>query len=289
MIKGSLPALITPFNSGGSIDEKALNRIIESHIEHSDGLVVCGTTGEVPALNRDEYHEVIRLSYHFIQKRLPLIVGCGTYSTRETVERAKIAKKEGADALLVIVPYYIKAEERGIIQHYALLQEVGLPVIVYHHPNRTGTRLSPKAILEISKLDHIIGIKEASGSLEITKRVLSIDPAINIYAGDDALLIDFLEAGAIGSISVTGNILPQEWSQIIRLFQRGEKEAANKKFISHKKLVDALFIESNPQGVKYAASLLGLCGPTMRLPLVKPLEKTQQRIKEELNICHVNS
>jgi 4-hydroxy-tetrahydrodipicolinate synthase len=271
-LRGSIVALVTPFQESGEIDWAALENLIGWHVEQgSDGIVLCGTTGEAPTLTVEERLEIFRVGVRVAKGKVPLIAGTGTYSTRQTVLATEAAQKIGVDAALVVVPYYSRPTPEGCFAHYQEVSKVGLPFLIYHHPGRTGVKLSVESLAQIGSLPHVAGIKEASGTLEITEELKS-QVSVPIFSGDDLLTLPLMERGAVGVISIVANLIPKEWKKGV-----GTADQAR-----YENICRALVLETNPQCVKYALSLLGKCGPYMRLPLVQPRPETREAIEAAL-------
>ncbi len=285
-IQGSIVALITPFGEEDEVDDSTLNELVEWHIqEGTDAIVCCGTTGEAPTLTHQEHRNVIYRVVEAASGRLPIIAGTGSYSTRLTVENTQMAKACGADAALVIVPYYNRPTFSGILRHFEEVAKVGLPLILYHHPGRTGIRLLPREIAEICALPEVIGVKEASGDLDLTTRILEeTDKAI--FGGDDTLALPMMSIGAQGIISIVANVIPALWKQLTDACLVGDFSTAKDLAMRTMGLCRSLVLETNPQGVKYALSLLGRCHSALRLPLLSPEASTQRQIAHQLKkVC----
>lgn len=282
MFHGSIVALVTPFTKEGEVDVKALQELIEWHIEEgSDGIVLCGTTGEGPTLSDQEQALIFKTAYDVGHGRIPLIGATGTYDTRKSVQRTQKAQEIGLDGALVIVPYYNRPTPEGCYLHYQHIAQVGLPLIVYHHPGRTGVTLSAFDMAKILAIKGVIGLKESSGSTHLVKELLSLTETL-IFSGDDDLTLSMMKIGAKGVISVMANVIAKEWKEFVKIL---EEKDFNKGQILHERyrpLCEALFQEVNPQGIKYATSLLGKCLPSLRLPLLEPGLETQIKIKEEM-------
>lgn len=273
----SITALITPMNEKGDVDFEALNKLILWQIEQgTHGLVLCGSTGEGSLLTREEklaiFHRAVELGKGSIQ----LIANIGGCSTQKSVDLAIDAENLGVDACIAIVPYYVKPTEQGCWIHFSEIAKVGLPLYVYHHPGRTGTKLSIEALLEIVRIEGVSGVKEASGDLALAQEL--IKEGVSLFSGDDVLCQEHLALGAKGSISIAGNVVPKRWTEFV---QTGAMDQE----LMH--LCEALILETNPQCVKYAASLLGKCGPYCRLPLLLPKEEAQAKIKKALQIVEI--
>jgi 4-hydroxy-tetrahydrodipicolinate synthase len=281
MFKGSLVALITPFR-GGKVDEKAFQDLVEWHVaEGTHGLVPCGTTGESPTLSHEEHRRVVELCIEASRGRIPVIAGTGSNSTDEAIELTRHARKAGANAALVVTPYYNKPTQEGLFRHFkAIVEAVDLPVVVYNIPGRSVVDISVETMARIAKLPNIVGVKESTGDVSrITKHRLLIGEGFCQVSGEDYLALAQMAAGADGCISVTANVAPRQLSQMHLACQRGDYAAARAIHERLAPLHEALFVETSPAPVKYAASLLGKCVPDIRLPLVEPSEATRARVK----------
>jgi len=275
MFKGSLVALITPFR-GGKVDEKAFQDLVEWHVaEGTHGLVPCGTTGESPTLSHEEHRRVVELCIEASRGRIPVIAGTGSNSTDEAIELTRHARKAGANAALVVTPYYNKPTQEGLFRHFkAIVEAVDLPVVVYNIPGRSVVDIS------VETMANIVGVKESTGDVSrITKHRLLIGEGFCQVSGEDYLALAQMAAGADGCISVTANVAPRQLSQMHLACQRGDYAAARAIHERLAPLHEALFVETSPAPVKYAASLLGKCVPDIRLPLVEPGEATRARVK----------
>jgi 4-hydroxy-tetrahydrodipicolinate synthase len=276
MFKGSIVALITPFTAQGAVDFGQLKDLVSWHMQSgTDAIVCCGTTGESPTLSLAEQLEIFRCAVAVSKRNIPIIAGTGTYSTQETVERTKMAKEIGVDGCLVVVPYYNRPSEKGCLLHYIEVSKVGLPTIIYHHPGRTGVTLSSLALAHIAELPNVVGIKDAAGSLESTQQLRALTHTA-ILCGDDSLALPMKLLGATGVISIVANIIPKTWKAI---FNENNEEL----YKVVEPLCHALVLETNPQGIKYAMSLIGRSLPHLRLPLIEPEHATQQLIKKVLD------
>jgi 4-hydroxy-tetrahydrodipicolinate synthase len=281
MFKGSLVALITPFR-GGKVDEKAFQDLVEWHVaEGTHGLVPCGTTGESPTLSHEEHRRVVELCIEASRGRIPVIAGTGSNSTDEAIELTRHARKAGANAALVVTPYYNKPTQEGLFRHFkAIVEAVDIPVVVYNIPGRSVVDISVETMARIAKLPNIVGVKESTGDVSrITKHRLLIGEGFCQVSGEDYLALAQMAAGADGCISVTANVAPRQLSQMHLACQRGDYAAARAIHERLAPLHEALFVETSPAPVKYAASLLGKCVPDIRLPLVEPGEATRARVK----------
>ena len=282
MYQGSLVALITPLDERLEIDYKRLEALVEWHIEEGvDGIVIGGTTGEGIVLSDLEKEKILSTVVKTAKKRIPILMGTGCSDTRASILRTKMAKELGADGCLVIVPYYNKPTEQGCFQHFYEISRVGLPLIVYHHPGRTGIKLTARVLSELAALPNIMGIKECSGDLYLTEDVLEKCYTM-ILSGDDTLTYSLMQKGAQGTISVLGNLVPREWNKLVSACLNKDYSKALSIQMKYQKLNEALLLETNPQGIKYAMSLLGKCLPYVRLPLIMPREETKIAIKQAM-------
>jgi len=281
---GTFTALITPFTSNG-IDETAYKKLIDWQIAQGiHGLVPCGTTGESPTLSEKEHAQVIELCVQAVAKRIPVIAGTGSNSTAEAVHMTRHAAKVGADAALVVTPYYNKPTSKGIYLHYkAISESADIPIILYNIAGRTGKNIEPDLMARLAGIKNIIGVKEASGNLEQIKKIRELCPKdFLLISGDDALTLAVLSMGGVGIISVASNIVPKDVAELVNVFNKGDKakaQAINAKLLP---LVEALFIETNPIPIKTAASLMGLCSAAMRLPMCEMEEANLAKLKQAL-------
>lgn len=283
MMKGAITALVTPFNEQGQVDFDALERMILWQIEEGiDGLVLGGTTGEAPTLSDEELIQVWKVAVRCSQGSIPMIAGTGSNSTRRTVELTKSALAVGMDGCLVIVPYYNRPTPEGCYLHYQAVNEVGLPMIVYHHPGRCGVSLSSEMLVKIAELSSVVGIKEASADLDHTIEVMR-GTTKPVFCADDALLMAVLASGGTGVISIVSNVIPRLWKEVVALFDQGQIQEAKFLYDRYYPLVKALVLETNPQCVKFALSVMGKCSAQMRLPLIEPQERTKQAICGVMN------
>jgi 4-hydroxy-tetrahydrodipicolinate synthase len=284
MFKGSLVALITPFRSGG-LDESAFQELVAWQVgQGTRGLVPCGTTGEAPALSHDEHKRVIALCVEVAKGRAPVIAGSGTNSTEHTIELTRQAKAEGADAALVVCPYYNKPTQEGLFQHFKAVHDaVDLPIIIYNIPGRSAVDMSNATMARLAKLPNIVGVKDATNDLARPLRMRGeIAAAFCLLSGEDATAVAYLAQGGDGCISVTANVAPRLCSEMHEAWQRGDIKTVreiNERLIP---LHDALFAETSPAPVKYAASLLGRCTAEVRQPLWAIQPETQERVQQAM-------
>lgn len=271
MFQGSLVAIVTPMQPDGSLDLPALRKLIDWHIaEGTDGIVIVGTTGESPTVNLDEHCELIRVSVEHTNKRVPVIAGTGANSTQEAIELTQHAKALGADACLLVAPYYNKPSQEGLYQHFAAVANaVDIPQILYNVPGRTGRDISNDTVLRLAQVKNIVGIKDATGGLERGTDLINRAPKdFAVYSGDDATGLPLMMMGARGVISVTANVAPRLMHEMCEAAFSENFELARtinaKLFGLHQKL----FVEANPIPVKWVMQQIGLIQPGIRLPLV---------------------
>jgi 4-hydroxy-tetrahydrodipicolinate synthase len=282
MYQGSLVALVTPLDEHLEIDYKRLEMLVEWHIaEGTEGIVLGGSTGEGIVLSDEEKENILKTVLKVAKKRIPIIMGTGCSNTRAAVARTKRAKELGADSCLVIVPYYNKPTAQGCFQHFYEISRAGLPLIVYHHPGRTGVKLSAHVLSELVALPNIVGIKDSSGDFNLIEDVLSMCNT-TIFCGDDGLTYPLMQKGVQGTISVIGNLIPREWSRFVSACLNKDYDTALLMHKKYQKLNEALLLETNPQEIKYAMSLIGKCSPYLRLPLIMPREETKIAIRQAI-------
>tara|TARA_B110000438_G_C15763656_1_gene628491 strand:+ start:55 stop:927 length:873 start_codon:yes stop_codon:yes gene_type:complete len=281
MFKGSIPALITPF-SNGKVDYSSFVKIIEwSLLEGSHGFVPCGTTGESPTLSHEEHKKVVEECIRVVEKRVPVIAGAGSNNTIEAIDFTNHAEKSGADAVLIVTPYYNKPTQSGLYHHFKKISEsTKLPIIIYNIPGRSAIDMTIDTMLELSKIDNIIGVKDATNDL--FRPLLSkkrIKKNFCFLSGEDGTALAFLAQGGNGCISVTANIAPQLCSELHNSWQNNDVIKCQQINLKLAELHNALFVESSPGPVKYAAELLNLCNAETRLPLVKITDETKKYVK----------
>jgi len=285
VFKGVATALITPFTND-KIDLKSYKKLLKYQLDGGvDAVVALGTTGEPSTMSQEEKELVISAAVKELKGRIPVIVGAGANSTAAAIENCKLAEKLGADALLVVTPYYNKCTQGGLIAHYsAIAESVSLPIICYNVPARTGVNMLPETFAKLAEIKNISAIKEASGSMEqISECVRLCEGKADVYSGDDALILPTLAIGGKGVISVASNVCPKYVSELVRTYFSGEIEKAARLQRDMLPLIKALFLEVNPIPVKYAASLLGLCDGTLRLPLTQIGRENGERVKKILS------
>ena len=288
MLKGSIVALITPFKDD-SLDEENYIKLIDYHLKNgTNGIVPGGTTGESPTLSHNEHKKIIEISVKECNSKIPVISGTGSNSTDEAIELSKFAEKAGSDALLIVTPYYNKPNQEGLYQHYKKINDsVGIPIVIYNIPSRSVIDMSVETMTKLYELKNIIGAKDATGDLkrvELQKKAMGND-FIQLTGNDDNAL-EFNKLGGVGAIGVTANIA----AKLSCEFQKACAENINKAAEINKilqPLHTAMFLESNPSPVKYAASLLKMCSPTVRLPLVEVHETSKKKISEALKAAKI--
>jgi 4-hydroxy-tetrahydrodipicolinate synthase len=284
MFTGSLVAIVTPFRKG-KVDERALADLIEWQIANgTNGIVPCGTTGESATLSHDEHNRVIELTVEVVRRRVPVVAGTGSNSTDEAIALTKRAKQAGADAALLITPYYNKPTQEGLYRHYrAVAEAVDLPLVLYNIPGRTGVNMLPATIARLTTLPTIVGVKEGSGSVQqASDLVLICGDRLTVLAGDDALTLPMMAVGGKGVITVTANIAPAEMAQLVKAFAEGKIEEARRIHFKLSPLFAALFFETNPIPVKEALSLMGKIDPELRLPLCPMANDTREKLIQAL-------
>jgi 4-hydroxy-tetrahydrodipicolinate synthase len=285
MYKGSYPAIVTPFKNN-AIDDNGLRKNITFLVEHgSSGIVACGTTGEAPSLNDDEYEDVIRTAVEAAENTVPVIAGAGTNSTTKTIKLVHKAKKYGAQGALIVTPYYNKPTQQGLYEHYKTISEESeIPIIIYNVPGRTSCNILPKTVARLAKdCKNIVGIKEASGNLDQVTEIQKLcSDKFDILSGDDSLTFPMMAIGAKGVISVVANILPDDMSKMCTLALQGNIVEARKIHIKLFSVIKALFLETNPIPVKKAMELMGMPAGKPRLPLVEMSKENTDVLKKIL-------
>lgn len=280
-LHGSMVAIVTPFLDD-ALDEAALKRLIDLHVESGTSAIVpCGTTGESATLSFEEHERVIELAVQAARGRVPVIAGTGSNSTREAVRLTRHAKDAGADGALLIAPYYNRPTQQGLYLHFkAVAEAVDLPLVLYNIQSRTAVNIEPETFARLAGLRNIVGVKEASGSLEQMSRIRALtNGKLALLAGDDALTLPVLAIGGTGVISVAANIVPRNVAAMVAAFQGGRREEALQWHERLLPLVKALFLETNPIPIKTAMGMLGMIRPELRLPLCPMSEANLARLK----------
>jgi 4-hydroxy-tetrahydrodipicolinate synthase len=284
MLKGSIVAIVTPFKNG-KIDEGKLKELIEFQIANgTDGIVPCGTTGESATLTYEEHHQVIDFTIKVVDGRIPVIAGTGSNSTAESIGLTKYAKAAGADGALLITPYYNRPTQKGLVAHFrAVAEAVEIPMVIYNVPARTGVNMLPESIAELADIPHLVGVKEASGSLQqITELITLCGDKISVLSGDDFIVMPILSVGGKGVISVVANVAPALMASLVDAFEGGEFRKASQIQRDAFPLCQAMFLETNPIPVKTALALMGKIDGELRLPLVGMSDANLKKLKEIL-------
>lgn len=282
---GAAVAIITPMNEDGSVNYDEFGRFIDFQIENgTDAIVVCGTTGESSTLKVVEHNQAIKWCVEYVNHRVPVIAGTGSNSTACAIDISKEACEAGADALLLVTPYYNKTSQRGLIAHYTAIHDAtNLPIILYNVPSRTGLNIAPETAYELSKLPRVNGIKEASGSLEQIEKIHELcGDELNLWSGNDDQIYDLMERGGKGVISVLSNICPQETHDIVQKYLDGDKQGSKEMMDKYLKLAKAMFVDVNPIPVKEAVNLIGFAAGPCRLPLIEMDDKNKAYVKETM-------
>ncbi len=282
---GSGVAIVTPFLPDGSVNYDKLDELIEYHIDHkTDAIIICGTTGESSTLTEEEHMECIKFTIQQVKKRVPVIAGTGSNATFTTIEMSREAVEYGADALLLVTPYYNKATQTGLVAHYkAVADEAKAPIILYSVASRTGLNIAPETAAELAKIDNIVAIKEASGNISQIAKIMQLtDGKLDLYSGNDDQIVPLLSLGGKGVISVLANIAPEYTHDICRKFFDGDLKGSLKMQLDALPLIDKLFCEVNPIPVKTAMNLLGKEVGGLRMPLSPMEEAHKQALAEEM-------
>ena len=284
MFKGAGVALVTPFKADGSVDFEGLTKLLEMQIENkTDAIIICGTTGEASTMPDSEHLAVIKHAVKIVDGRIPVIAGTGSNDTAHGIELAKEAESLGVDGLLLVTPYYNKASKKGLIMHYsAIANSVKIPICLYNVPSRTGVNIPIDVLKELSKIDNIVAIKEASGNMSYAMKVAAEVPELDLYSGNDDMIVPFLSIGGKGVISVVSNILPLDTHNICEYYFKGEVEKSKDLQLKMLELINNLFIEVNPIPVKAAMNLMGLPSGNLRLPLCDIEDSNKEILKNSM-------
>ena len=286
MLKGSIVALITPFDNG-NLSEKDFVELINYHLKNgTNGVVPGGTTGESPTLSHNEHKRIIEIAVRECKGKIPVIAGTGSNSTEEAVELSQFAEKAGSDAILVVTPYYNKPTQEGLYQHYKKINDsVGVPIVIYNIPSRSVIDMEVETMARLYELKNIVGVKDATGDLSrVDRQLKTMGKEFIQLTGNDDNALEFNKRGGVGAIGVTANVAAKLASD----FQKACQEDLKKASVLDKLLQplhSSLFLESNPSPVKYAASLLGMCKPSVRLPLVEIRDETKKKVTEALKVA----
>jgi 4-hydroxy-tetrahydrodipicolinate synthase len=282
MFRGSMVAIVTPFDSRGQFDEETYRQLIEFQIENgTDCIVPCGTTGESATLDYKEHDRVIKVCIEQVNKRVPVLAGTGSNSTAEAIELSEHARKMGADGVLLVSPYYNKPSQEGLYQHYkAIAEAVAIPQVIYNVPGRTGMNMEAKTTIRLAEFANIVAIKEASGNVTQASEIIArAGDKIGVLSGDDFLTLPLMACGARGVISVTSNLMPAEVKAMVAAVNEGRWEDARRMHLKMLDIHNAMFIESNPVPVKTALSLVGKCRSDVRLPLAPLQPASLEKLK----------
>jgi len=284
IFKGSMVALVTPFR-GEKVDEEKLKQLVEFHVENgTKAIIPCGTTGESATLSFEEHDKVVEIVVKAAKKRLNVIAGTGSNNTKEAIRLTKHAKEAGADAALLISPYYNRPTQQGLYLHFkAVAEAVNIPIILYNIASRTGVNIEPETIAELAKIKNIAGVKESSGNLDQMSRIVQLcGEDFALISGDDSLTLPIMAIGGTGIISVVANIAPRDVSDMVNSFLQGDLRHARKMHYKLLPLVKAMFIETNPIPVKTAMGMLGMIEPGLRLPMCAMKEENAAKLKKAL-------
>ena len=282
---GSGVAIVTPFLPDGSVNYDKLDELIEYHIDHkTDAIIICGTTGESSTLTEEEHMECIKFTIQQVKKRVPVIAGTGSNATFTTIEMSREAVEYGADALLLVTPYYNKATQKALVAHYkAVADEAKAPIILYSVASRTGLNIAPETAAELAKIDNIVAIKEASGNISQIAKIMQLtDGKLDLYSGNDDQIVPLLSLGGKGVISVLANIAPEYTHDICRKFFDGDLKGSLKMQLDALPLIDKLFCEVNPIPVKAALNIMGYIEREYRLPMCEPSNETLYCLYDEM-------
>ena len=284
IFKGCGTAIITPFTEKG-VNFEEFKKMIEFQIEnHADAIIVCGTTGESSTMTEQERKETIKFAVEVANKRIPIIAGTGGNCTATAIEMSKYAESVGADGVLIVTPYYNKTTQEGLVAHYkAIAKSIKLPIILYNVPGRTGLNITPQTCLELSKINNIVAIKEASGNLSQIAEIAALcRDNLTIYSGNDDQILPILSLGGKGVISVLSNLIPEDVHNMIKYFEEGKIKEATKLQLDTLSLTKALFSEVNPIPIKAACNMFGFNAGIPRLPLIEMSKSGKEKLKEEM-------
>jgi 4-hydroxy-tetrahydrodipicolinate synthase len=284
MFSGSMVALVTPFKNG-QVDWPSLEALVKFHLENgTNGIVPCGTTGESATLSHQEHDDVIKAVIKSVNKQVPVIAGTGSNSTDEAIRLTRAAEKSGADGALMISPYYNRPTQEGIYQHYRkVAAAVGIPLIVYNIPGRTGSKIEPETLARLAEIKNVAGVKEATGSVDQAIDVIRLcGDRLAVYSGEDSLIFSLMALGGKGVISTVANVAPKETAELATACLLGNWEKGRELQLELIPLIRSLFIETNPIPVKTALSLMGKCSGDLRLPLTPMAEGNLSKLKQAM-------
>lgn len=282
---GSGVAIITPFNEDETINYPELKKLIEFQIENgTDAIIICGTTGEASTLTDEEQIDCVRYAVEVVNKRIPVIAGAGSNHTSHAIELAQGCEKAGADAVLLVTPYYNKTTQKGLIKHYKMIAEsINIPIILYNVPSRTGLNITPKTCYELSKIKNIVAIKEASGNISQVAEIAALcGPDFDIYSGNDDQVLPLLALGGKGVISVLANVAPRYTHDMVASYLNGDTKTATKMQLDALHLINMLFCETNPIPVKAAVGLMGYNTGNCKMPLCEMDENNFENLKKAM-------
>lgn len=283
--EGCYTALVTPFGKDGRLDEEAYRRLLHRQLKGGvAGVVPCGSTGEAATLTHEEGRLAVQIAMEETRGDIPVIAGVGTNATWKALELAREAESLGADAILLLCPYYNKPTQEGLYLHLkAVADSTGLPVVIYNIPGRTAVNLAPKTLAKLAKAcPNVLAVKEAAGSLDQVSEIRALAPKLTVLSGDDSLTLPMMSVGAKGVVSVVSNIAPKQTAELCRLFLKGETEKAERLHVKMFPLIKALFTETNPIPVKAALEMMGLCLGAPRLPLTPMTAEGKMALRKEL-------
>jgi len=288
MFHGSIVALVTPFKSNFDVDFDAYARLVDFHLENgTDGIVPCGCTGEAATLSHDEQKQCIQFVVERVAGKVPVIAGAGSNNTREAINLTAFSKEVGADAALLITPYYNKPTPAGQIAHYTTIAaKVDIPIILYNVPGRTGTKMLPETVAELNKIDNIVAIKEACGSVDQVSQILGLCD-ITVVSGDDSLTLPMMAVGATGVISVAANVVPDRMAGLCAAAAKGDLDTARRIHFELLPLFKGLFFETNPMPAKATLAKMGLIENVLRLPLTPALPETEAKMSPILKVLGI--
>lgn len=280
LFQGAGVAIVTPFHPDGTVNYPKLKELINFQIDNGiDAIIICGTTGEASTLTDEEQLECIRFTAEVVNKRVPVVAGAGSNHTEHAIYLAKGSEKAGADAVLVVTPYYNKTTQKGLVAHYkAIAENISIPIILYNVPSRTGLTISPKTCYELSKIKNIIGVKDATGNISAVAEVAALcGPDFDIYSGNDDQILPILSLGGKGVISVLANVAPKQTHDMVMSYLNGDTKTATNLQLDALSLIQSLFIEVNPIPVKAALEMMGFDCGLCKMPLV-PIEPEHREI-----------
>lgn len=282
--RGTGTAIVTPFGPGGAIDYPALEALLDMQLRGNVEMIVpLGSTGENPTITREERTEYLRFVIEFVDKRALIVAGTGTNDTRTSVEYTEEAYKLGADGVLAVTPFYNKPTPRGLFEHFTRIADCGLPVVLYNVPGRTGLNMNAETTLQCAEIENVVAVKEASANLEQCMEIIRSAPrGFDLLSGEDNLTVPLISAGARGVISVTSNVVPGEFSRMVRFAMDGQFKEAKAIHYELFELMKIMFVESNPGPVKSALAMMGIIGENYRLPLVPLRPENKKKVREVL-------